>query len=136
MRAAVARTRSELERFARFCVVGVSNTLLTLVAFSALGHVGIAAAPASGLAFAVGAVNGYVLNRSWTFRSRRRGAATLARYVAVQALGAGFSAGGVALAAADLSLRRLVAEVVVLPFVTLLTYTLSRRVVFDGSALA
>jgi putative flippase GtrA len=128
--------RAEAERFVRFCLVGVSNTILTLATFALLGALGIAPAPASGLAFAVGAANGYLLNRSWTFRSTRRGPRTVARYVAVQALGAVFSAGGVALASADLSLRGLVAEAVVLPFVTVLTYGLSRRMVFGGSRLA
>jgi putative flippase GtrA len=76
-----------------------------------------------------------VLNRSWTFRAHG-GPATLARYVAVQALGALFSAGGVTLASTDLSLRRLAAECLVVPLVTLMTYTLSRRIVFRGSRLA
>jgi putative flippase GtrA len=128
--------RAEAHRFARFCLVGVSNTLLTLATFALLTALGLASAPASGLGFALGAANGYVLNRSWTFRSTRGGAATILRYVAVQALGALFSAAGVALASADLSLRRFVAECLVLPFVTLITYTLARRLVFGGSQAA
>ena len=67
--------RAEAARFARFCLVGVSNTLLTLATFTLL----VPAAPASALGFAVGAINGYVLNRSWTFRSRRRGVGTVTR---------------------------------------------------------
>jgi putative flippase GtrA len=136
VRALVPTPRAEIRRFLRFCLVGVSNTLLTLATFALLSALGLSPAPASGLAFAVGAANGYVLNRSWTFRSTRRGPATIARYVAVQALGAAFSAAGVALASTDLSLRRLVAEVVVLPVVAVITYSLSRRLVFGGSRLA
>jgi putative flippase GtrA len=122
--------RAEIMRFARFGVVGASNTVLTLAAYEVLTRVGMAATAASGLAFAVGAANGYVLNRSWTFRARG-GTATLVRYVVVQGLGAVLSAAGVALATSDLSLRRLAAECVVLPAVTLVTYTLVRTVVFS-----
>jgi hypothetical protein len=43
------------------------------------------------------------------------------------------SAAGVALATSDLSLRKLAAECVVLPAVTLLTYTLARTVVFSSA---
>ena len=71
--------RAEAARFARFCLVGVSNTLLTLATFTLLTAAGVPAAPASALGFAVGAINGYVLNRSWTFRSRRRGVGTVTR---------------------------------------------------------
>lgn len=118
--------RTELSRLTRFCTVGVLNTLLTLVAFTLLTRVGVASSPASALAFAAGAVNGYVLNRSWTFRAP----GSLMRYVAVQAVGAACSAGGIALARSELDLRRLLAECVVIPAVTLITYTLSRRIVF------
>jgi putative flippase GtrA len=127
---------AELRRLTRFALVGVGNTLLTVAAFALL--VGLAAAPpvASAAAFAVGAVNGYVLNRRWTFAGAQGGPATIARYAAVQGLGAALSAGGVALATTDLSLQHMAAEALVLPCVTLVTYTLARRVVFGGPELA
>lgn len=124
--------RSEAARFARFGVVGLSNTLLTLLAFALLTRAGVVADAASALGFLAGAVNGYLLNRAWTFRARG-GLVTLARYVPVQAVGALTSAVGVRLACSDVRLHRLVAECVVLPPVTLLTYTLSRRFVFRRS---
>jgi putative flippase GtrA len=127
--------RAEIVRFVRFGVVGISNTVLTLVAYEILTRVGMADTAASALGFAVGAANGYLLNRSWTFRVRG-GTAMLARYVAVQGLGALLSAAGVGLATSDLSLRKLAAECVVLPLVTLLTYTLARTVVFSPARLA
>jgi putative flippase GtrA len=128
--------RNELTRLARFCAVGVTNTAVTLVAFGLLSLIGTAAPAASALAFGAGAVNGYLLNRRWTFRGAAGGAATMARYVTVQALGAALSAAGIAVAGADLSLPRLPAEALVLPFVTLVTYLLCRRLVFRGPALA
>jgi putative flippase GtrA len=124
--------RSEVARLVRFGVVGVSNTLLTLVAFALLTRAGVVADAASALGFVAGAVNGYLLNRAWTFRARG-GVATLARYVPVQALGALASATGVRLASTDARLHRLVAECLVIPPVTLLTYALSRRFVFRRS---
>jgi putative flippase GtrA len=122
----------ELGRVVKFCVVGVSNTVLTVAVYVALTHAGVPAAAASALAFAAGAVNGYRLNRAWTFRAASAGWQTLARYVMVQGLGAALSAAGVGLAGSDLELRHLVAEIVVLPFVTLTTYTLSRLLVFGA----
>jgi putative flippase GtrA len=127
---------TEATRFLRFCLVGVSNTLLALVAFALLGAAGVPASAASALAFGAGALNGYLLNRSWTFRGAHRGRGTILRYVAVQALGAGFSAVAVGLASSDLSLPKLFAEAVVLPFATVLTYSLSRTVVFRASKVA
>jgi len=127
--------KAELMRFVRFGAVGVSNTVITLVAYELLTRVGVADTAASALGFALGAANGYLLNRSWTFRARG-GAATFARYVAVQGLGAMLSAAGVELATTDLFLRKLAAECVVLPLVTLVTYTLARTVVFRPARAA
>jgi putative flippase GtrA len=127
---------SEVGRLVRFGAVGVTNTVIAFATFALLAGVGIPPAAASAVAFAVGAANGYRLNRRWTFRVQRGDTAMAVRYVAVQIVGAGLSAAGVALATQDLDLRRLAAEALVLPFVTLMTYVLSRRLVFGVGARA
>lgn len=119
-------------RVLRFCVVGASNATLTLVTYTVLVRAGLGAPPASAIAFAVGAVNGYLLNRRWTFSGARGGAQIMARYVAVQGLGALLSGAGVGLATTDLEVARLAAEVLVLPAVAVITYILLSRVVFAG----
>jgi putative flippase GtrA len=126
----------EFGRLIRFATVGVVNTLLTLVVFVLLTRSGLGSAPASAVAFGAGAASGYLLNGSWTFRGSARGPSTLLRYVAVQILGAALSAGGVWMASSGLSVQHLAAEVLVLPIVTLTTYTLSRRLVFGVPAAA
>ncbi len=119
----------ELTRIARYAIVGASNTVITFLAYTLLVGVGIAAPVASAAGFGLGAVNGYQLNRRWTFRVPGR----VGRYVGVQAVGAAASAAGVALARGD-GLPRIPAELVVLPVVTLLTYALARTVVFAQAA--
>ena len=47
---------------------------------------------AGAVGWGVGAVNGYLLNRAWTFRGAARGAVPAARYVAVQLLGSALNA--------------------------------------------
>ena len=105
----------------RFSAVGVSNTLVTLISFAVLAHLGVPRSLASAMAFALGAANGYRLNRSWTFRSANRGPATIARYTAVQGFGALLSA---------VAIGVLGSEILVLPLVTVVTFTLARRLVF------
>ena len=117
----------------RFAAVGVTNTIVSLLSYTLLIAIGVPAALAAATAFALGAANGYRLNRSWTFRVVSGGARVLARYVSVQGLGAALSALGVTLAVVDLGLPRIAAEAVVLPLVTLTTFTLSRRLVFPSS---
>jgi putative flippase GtrA len=74
-------------QFARFLLVGVGNTVLSFVAYRLLLALGTPYVIAAALGFAIGAVNGYVFNRRWTFVARD---STRARvlYVAVQVAGA------------------------------------------------
>jgi putative flippase GtrA len=128
------RLRELAGQLVRFGVVGASNTAITLCAFAVLIALGVPSAAAGALSFALGAANGYHLNRGWTFASDRRGAATAARYVAVQGFGAGLDAVGIAVASDVDPLPRFEIEALVLPVVTLLTFALSRGWVFGSRA--
>ena len=117
-------------QFARYLVVGVSNTTITLVVYAALVRAELPAVVASVFAFGAGAVNGYRLNRAWTFRSARRGAGVGARYVAALLVGLGINALGVVLVVDVAELPRLAGEVLALPPVTATTFVLARWWVF------
>jgi putative flippase GtrA len=86
-RVGTLRRSDHARQFARFLAVGVGNTALSFVIYGALLALGVWYVVAAPLAFAAGAVNGYVFNRRWTFSARD---STRARvlYVAVQATGA------------------------------------------------
>jgi putative flippase GtrA len=114
----------------RYLLVGVSNTAITLAAYVLLLGAGVPTVGASVLAFAAGAVNGFLLNRSWTFRSDSRGPGAVARYVAVLTLGLGLNALGVAVAVHVVELPKVAGEIVALPPVTLTTFLLARSWVF------
>ena len=119
-------------QFARYLVVGVSNTTITLVVYAALVRAELPAVVASVFAFGAGAVNGYRLNRAWTFRSARRGAGVGARYVAALLVGLGINALGVVLVVDVAELPRLAGVVLALPPVTATTFVLARWWVFGA----
>jgi putative flippase GtrA len=77
-------------QFARFVVVGLANTALSFVAYRGLLAVGTPYLIAAPLAFAAGAVNGYVFNRRWTFAAADSARARVL-YAAVQGVGAGLT---------------------------------------------
>ena len=79
---------NELRRVVLFAAVGVVNTLLSLAVYSALVSVRTWYLLAAPVAFATGALNGYLLNARFTFR-RPRSRRSLARYVLAQATAAG-----------------------------------------------
>src|ERR1700684_3956891 len=77
-------------QFVKFGIVGVSNTLLAFAVYTVLLKVfGVWYIAASGIGFAVGAVNGFLLNRRWTFREHVGDALTPLRWAVVQTCGLG-----------------------------------------------
>jgi putative flippase GtrA len=77
-----------VRQFARFLFVGAGNTLLSFAVYYALTGLGMASVAAAPVAFGVGAVNGYLWNRRWTFAARDSVRARIV-YLLVQAAGAG-----------------------------------------------
>lgn len=76
-----------MRQFRRFLVVGVGNTVLSFIAYRLLLGLEVPYVLAAAIAFSVGAANGYVFNRRWTFEVRDSVRARIL-YVAVQGAGA------------------------------------------------
>src|ERR1700751_631367 len=92
--ASASRHRSVplLLQFIKFGIVGVSNTLLTFAVYTLLLKVfGVWYLLASAVGFGVGAVNGFLLNRRWTFRGHVGDARTPLRWTVVQGCGLGLN---------------------------------------------
>jgi putative flippase GtrA len=86
------RRAALLLQFIKFGTVGVSNTLLTFAVYTLLLKVvGVWYIAASAIGFAVGAVNGFLLNRRWTFRGHVGDARTPLRWMVVQSCGLGLN---------------------------------------------
>jgi len=120
-----------LVQFLKFGIVGVSNTLLAFATYTVLLKVfGVWYVAASGIGFAVGAVNGFLLNRRWTFREHSGDAFTPVRWAIVQSCGLGLNLGLVYLFVHDLGLDELVGQIPATAIVTVLTFTANRSWTF------
>ncbi|HEY4810281.1 MAG TPA: GtrA family protein [Solirubrobacteraceae bacterium] len=133
-----------LVQFVKFGLVGVSNTLLTLAVYTLLLKVfGVWYLAASAIGFAVGATNGFLLNRRWTFREHVGDALTPVRWAVVQGCGLGVNEGLLYLFVHDAKLDKLIAQVCATAVVTVSTFFVNRAWTFrvhapvatDGSLL-
>ncbi|WP_037409885.1 GtrA family protein [Candidatus Solirubrobacter pratensis] len=113
----------------RFIAVGASNTAITLAAYAAALRLGVRYLPAGAAAYALGGVNGFLLNRTWTFAHRGHILPAGARYAAVTA--AGIVANLALLRAAiSLGVPRAADEVAAVAPVTLVSFALNRAWAF------
>ena len=120
-------------QFTKFAAVGALNTGLSLGAYTLLLALGAPYLPASVCAFTAGALNGYRLNRKWTFRAGPSNAASLTRYLAVRLGGIGLNSVLLVLLVEVVTLGPFIAQVVALPTVSGLAFYASRHWVFRAA---
>jgi putative flippase GtrA len=120
----------------RFAAVGGSNTLLSWCLYAVLVRLGVHYLLGSGLAFGVGALNSYGLNRRWTFRSRDRRLPEAVRFGLVQCVGLAFDVGLLYALVHHVGVHHLIAQALVFPAASAVTFLLSRHWAFAGAKTA
>jgi len=115
----------DVRQFVRFLVVGVSNTLISFIVYRLLLAVSMPYAVAAPLSFAAGALNGYILNRRWTFDARDTTRARVL-YVSFAALGAFFTTVFVVLFVRAFDVGRGEAYIIAVPPVTVSLFLANR----------
>jgi putative flippase GtrA len=122
-----------VSQFVKFGVVGVSNTLIFFLVYTLLLKVfGVWYVAASGIGFAVGAVNGFLWNRAWTFKGHVGDALTPVRWFVVQTSGLLVNLGLVYLFVDGAGLGELVGQAVTIVIVMVLTFLANRAWTFRG----
>lgn len=123
-------------QFIKFGLVGVSNTLLTFLIYTLLLKVfGVWYLAASGIGFAVGAVNGFLLNHSWTFRGHAGGSFAAVRWFVVQGCGLLVNLAVVYLMVEAVGTDKLVGQAIATAIVVVLTFFANRAWTFRVARL-
>jgi putative flippase GtrA len=120
-------------QFVKFGIVGISNTLLFFATYTLLLKVfGVWYLAASGIGFAVGAVNGFLLNRAWTFKGHQGDALTPVRWSVVQGCGLALNEGLLYLCVDGIGLDKLIGQAIAIAIVVVLTFFANRSWTFRG----
>jgi putative flippase GtrA len=124
-------SKSLLAQFVKFGIVGVSNTLLAFAVYTLLlKGFGLWYIAASAIGFAFGAVNGFLLNRRWTFREHVGDALTPVRWFVVQGCGLLLNLGLVYMFVQHVGLDKLLGQACATAIVVVLTFFANRAWTF------
>jgi putative flippase GtrA len=124
-------------QFLKFGLVGVSNTLIAYAVYTVLLKLfGVWYIAASGIGFAVGAINGFLLNRRWTFAGHVGDSLTPVRWGVVQSGGLGLNEVLLYLFVHDAGMDKLVGQIPATAIVTVLTFVVNRAWTFRVHAPA
>jgi putative flippase GtrA len=117
-------------QFVKFGIVGVSNTLLFFAVYTLLLKLGVWYLAASGIGFTVGAVNGFLLNRRWTFAGHVGDALTPVRWTVVQGCGLLLNLALVAGCVEVLGLDKFLGQAIAIGVVVVVTFLANRAWTF------
>lgn len=116
-----------VRQFAKYGLVGVSNSLIGFAIYAVAVKLGVQYLLASAAAYAIGSLNGYVLNRRWTFRAGHLSHATSAsRYGAVQLSAMAANLGLLYLCVDVFGVEKILGQAIVVVVVFLLTFVANR----------
>ncbi len=123
-------------QFLRFAIVGVSNTLISLIVYTVLFKVfGLNYLVASAIGFVVGAINGFLLNRAWTFQGHEGDAFTPVRWAIVQTCGLGLDELLLYIGVHELGIDKIAAQALAIVIVVVLTFLANRAWTFRAPAI-
>ncbi len=126
-----------LVQFVKFGIVGISNTLITFIVYTLLLKVfGVWYIAASAIGFVVGAINGFLLNRRWTFAGHVGDAFTPVRWGVVQTGGLALNLGLLYVLVHDAGIDKLIAQALATVAVTVSTFIVNRAWTFRHAPLA
>jgi putative flippase GtrA len=118
-------------QFVKFGTVGVSNTLLTFIVYTLLLKVfGVWYLAASAIGFLVGAINGFLWNRRWTFKEHVGDLLTPIRWGIVQGCGLGLNLLLLYLLVDSAGLDKLLSQAFATAVVTVVTFLANRAWTF------
>jgi putative flippase GtrA len=120
-----------LIQFVKFGVVGVSNTVLAFGIYTVLlKGFGVWYLAASAIGFVIGAVNGFLLNRRWTFAGHVGDSLTPVRWGVVQGCGLALNEGLLYLFVDGAGIEKLLGQAFATVIVTVLTFFVNRAWTF------
>jgi len=120
-----------LVQFVKFGIVGVSNTVLAFAIYTVLLKVfGVWYLGASAIGFVVGAINGFLLNRRWTFAGHVGDSLTPVRWGVVQGCGLALNEGLLYLFVDGVEIEKLLGQACATAIVTVLTFLVNRAWTF------
>lgn len=128
---AIGSRTSIVGQFVKFGIVGLSNTLLSFAVYTVLlKGFGMWYLAASAVSFAVGAINGFLWNRRWTFRGHVGDALTPLRWFVVQGCGLVANLGLVFVFVHDVGMGELVGQACAIAIVVVFTFLANRAWTF------
>lgn len=75
-----------MEKFLKFGLVGILNTIITIIIFNVLRVIGMNMIIANSIGYICGMINSYFWNNKWVFKSNSKDMITIGKFIVVNVI--------------------------------------------------
>lgn len=120
-----------VNKFVKFGLVGVLNTLINWIIFALLNFIGVYYIVANVIAYVIATANSYIWNSKWVFKyNRKNKKETTAKFVILNLIGLGLNTGILYLLVDMVGFNKLIALVITTGIVMIINYIVNKLWVF------
>ena len=120
-----------VNKFVKFGLVGVLNTLINWIIFALLNFIGVYYIVANVIAYVIATANSYIWNSKWVFKYNGKNKnETTAKFVILNLIGLGLNTGILCLLVDMVGFNKLIALVITTGIVMIINYIVNKLWVF------
>ena len=120
-----------VNKFVKFGLVGVLNTLINWIIFALLNFIGVYYIVANVIAYVIATANSYIWNSKWVFKYNwKNKKETTAKFVILNLIGLGLNTGILYLLVDMVGFNKLIALVITTGIVMIINYIVNKLWVF------
>lgn len=111
-----------MNKFIKFGLVGILNTVITIVIFNVLKIFEIDYVIANAIGYVGGMVNSYIWNNKWVFNANSKDISTVGKFIAVNLIVFLINTGILILLVDNMSLNESIAQIIALAVTTVINF--------------
>lgn len=119
-----------MDRFLRFGAVGILNTIITILSYMLLISVGFNYLLANIVAYGLGVLNSYILNKNWVFKSDEQHQKLFIKFLLVNLITLGFNTASLFILVDYLSFNAYFGQIIATGFGMFINYFLNKSWTF------
>ncbi|EEL85090.1 TPA: GtrA family protein [Bacillus nitratireducens] len=119
-----------MEKFLKFGLVGVANTLITIISYVILVKLGMNYLAANTLSYSIGVANSYYWNKNWVFQSNGKDLSIFIKFLTVNLIVLAFNTLILFILVSKISINEFIAQIFAIGIGMMINFFLNKAWTF------
>ncbi|MGG0723476.1 GtrA family protein [Bacillus mycoides] len=120
-----------MEKFLKFGLVGIANTLITIISYVILVKLGMNYLVANTLSYSIGVANSYYWNKNWVFQSNGKDLSIFIKFLTVNLIVFAFNTLSLFILVAKFSINEFIAQIFAIGIGMMINFFLNKMWTFS-----